>query len=305
MTEPERILKQGILPESFFKEEIRDGFLVTENRKKLWAILLDLLLKFDEVCKKHKLKYSLAFGSILGAVRHNGFIPWDDDIDVCMPRDDYEKLIKLSGEFTNPYFLQTPYSDKFSAYSWAKLRNSNTTMASKHFAFNNMDHGVLIDIFPYDKWDYNDNEAFDVIKYLAIENSTFMRLKNPYLDENNKRRVRNWAGIDSLDVYNTIQKIAQKYSSIETDYVLFAVCTIYGYKRMLMFKKDYEEIVYKNFEGFEFPIPKGYDRILKTVYGDYMEFPPVEKRGQWHNDLIIDTDVSYRDRVEQYINSQS
>ena len=303
MTEPERIIKQGVLPESFLKEEIRDGFLVTEDRKKLWAILLDLLLKFDEVCKKHKLKYSLAFGSILGAVRHNGFIPWDDDIDVCMPRDDYEKLIKLAGEFKNPYFLQTPYSDKHSAYSWAKLRNSNTTMASKHFVYNDMDHGILIDIFPYDKWDYNDNNAFEVIKYLALENSTYMRLTNPNLDDNNKKRVRNWAGIDSLNVYNTIQKIARKYHNIETDYILFAVCTIYGYNKMLMYKVDYDEIIYKDFEGFKFPIPKGYDRILKTVYGDYMEFPPVENRGQWHSDLIIDTDVPFKDHIANIVNN--
>ena len=305
MTETQRIIKQGILPESFFVEEIRNDFLVTERRKKLWAILLDLLLKLDSVCKKHSLKYSLAFGSILGAVRHHGFIPWDDDVDVCMPRDDYEKLLKLTNEFENPYFLQTPYSDKYSAYTWAKLRNSNTTMASKHFIYNNMNHGILIDIFPYDKWEVTDHESFDVIKYLALENSTFMRLTNPRLDEKSKKRVQNWAGIDSLVVYNTIQRIAQKYHNIDTDYIICAVCSIYDYNKMLMFDEDYKETVYMDFEGYSFPIPKGYDRVLKSVYGNYMEFPSIEKRGQWHNDLIIDTDIPYKEYINRFIQSKS
>ncbi len=181
MTETERIIQQGILPESFLNEETRNGFLVTRERKKLWAVLLDLLLQFDSVCKKHGLRYFLNSGSLLGAIRHKGFIPWDDDIDVEMPRDDYEKLMTLSDEYKYPYFLQTPFTDKNSAYSFAKLRNSNTTMASKHFAFQDMNHGVLIDIFPYDKWDEEDCQSYYAIKSLASENAVYMIKQNPFL----------------------------------------------------------------------------------------------------------------------------
>lgn len=92
MTECERIIKDGILPKSFFLPETICDFHVDEKRKKMWAIGIDMLVKFDEVCRKHELRYSLAFGSLLGVVRHKGFIPWDDDIDVVMPREDYEKL---------------------------------------------------------------------------------------------------------------------------------------------------------------------------------------------------------------------
>ncbi len=92
MTECERIIEQGILPKSFFEQEERCDFLVTEKRKKIWAVLLDLLIKFDFVCKKYSLTYFLADGTLLGAARHQGFIPWDDDIDVSMPREDYEKF---------------------------------------------------------------------------------------------------------------------------------------------------------------------------------------------------------------------
>ena len=92
MTECERIIKEGILPETFIKPETICDFYVDEMRKKIWAIEIDLYLELEKVCKKHNLRFYAIGGSILGAVRHNGFIPWDDDMDVCMPREDYEKL---------------------------------------------------------------------------------------------------------------------------------------------------------------------------------------------------------------------
>ena len=85
MTECERIINDGILPESFFKEESLCDFPVTKERKKIWAVNVDLLCRFDSVCRKHHLRYSVAFGSLLGIVRHHGFIPWDDDIIIRLP----------------------------------------------------------------------------------------------------------------------------------------------------------------------------------------------------------------------------
>ena len=95
------------LPDSFFHEEVRDGYLVTAKVKELWAVQIDLLCELDRVCKKYNLKYILDFGTLLGAVRHKGFIPWDDDLDVSMLREDYDKLMEVGPtEFTHPYFLQ-------------------------------------------------------------------------------------------------------------------------------------------------------------------------------------------------------
>ncbi len=136
MTECERIIKQGILPETFFKEEELCGFLVTEKRKRLWAISIDLLLIFDNICRKYNLNYFLSFGALLGAIRHHGIIPWDDDIDVCMPRYDYEKFLNIGKtELRNPYFLQIPGEDNGYFFSYAKIRNSNTSGISEPFMY--------------------------------------------------------------------------------------------------------------------------------------------------------------------------
>ena len=96
MTEAERIMQKGFLRKDFLKEEVICDFLVDEKRKKIWAIELDLLREFDRVCKKYNLKYYMWFGSLIGAIRHHGFIPWDDDLDVAMLREDYERFMEVA-----------------------------------------------------------------------------------------------------------------------------------------------------------------------------------------------------------------
>ncbi len=296
MTECERIISSGILPEEFLREEVRCEFRVDTERKKIWAIELDMLLKFDAVCRKHGLEYFLCGGSLLGAVRHKGFIPWDDDLDVEMFRPDYEKFLALSEEFEYPYFLQTPYTDKNAYFSYAKLRNSNTTGLNKRFEFQDMNQGILMDIFPVDYVRGGvSRQDFERIRALCIENGTYMRKSNPCLSEADKKRVREWSGRDPLQVYEEIQSIARRYEGQETEYCMLAVETMFDYDHKLMYAADYRDLVLCDFEGFEFPIPAGYDRILSICYGDYMKYPPVEERGAWHADsLIFEPDVPYR-----------
>ena len=165
MTETERIISEGIISKEFLEKEIRSGFVVESEKKKIWAIEIDLLLKFSEVCRRHNLHWFLMFGSLLGAVRHQGFIPWDDDLDVAMPRSDYEKFLSLNSEFTFPYFLQTPYTDEGYFYSFAKIRNSNTSMIAAKFINQGHNQGIAIDVFPLDEWDKEKGrELFSEIK---------------------------------------------------------------------------------------------------------------------------------------------
>lgn len=146
------------LPESFFHEEVRDGYLVSAKTKELWAVQLDILNEFDRVCKKYKLKYILDFGTLLGAIRHKGYIPWDDDVDVSMLREDYDKLMEIGpSEFKYPYFLQNQCTEKKFDGATTKLRRSDTTCLltqniKYHASYN---QGIYIDIFVYDRMPYD------------------------------------------------------------------------------------------------------------------------------------------------------
>ena len=115
------------LDENFFREEIRCGYKVSEKMKKVWAVELNLLEQFDKLCRENNLQYFVDSGTLLGAVRHQGFIPWDDDIDVVMFRDDYEKLkIIAKDAVSSPYFYQNSYNDLM-IWAFSKLRDSRTT----------------------------------------------------------------------------------------------------------------------------------------------------------------------------------
>ena len=112
---------------------------------------LNILKYFIKVCEKHNLQYFLVGGSTLGAIRHKGFIPWDDDIDVGMPRKDYDKFVELQSEFEGtPYFIQTFKTDPCYIYNYGKLRDSSTTFIENTFKQHRINHGVWIDIFPID-----------------------------------------------------------------------------------------------------------------------------------------------------------
>ena len=113
------------LPKGFLEEEVRCGYTVTRKMKEVWAVELDLLKEFKRVCNKYDLKYCADGGTLLGAIRHQGFIPWDDDLDIAMLRKDFEKLNEVApAEFKKPYFWQTEETDKGSARGHAQLRYS-------------------------------------------------------------------------------------------------------------------------------------------------------------------------------------
>lgn len=293
MTEIERIIQKGIVSEDFLKEEIRSGYLVSTERKKIWTVILDLIVELDRICKKHNIHYYLDGGSLLGAVRHNGFIPWDDDIDVTMPRDDYERFVQLSEEFKHPYFLQTPYTDPEYFYSFAKIRNSNTTALNQMFKYQMFNHGIWISVFPLDKFPIEKGEELYLkIRSLTYENSTFMRMKNPFLDEDNRKRVDEYSGRNPVQTFEEIQHLAQTYNGVETDYWGTIILTIVRYGRKPLLRKSYDDVEYHMFENLFLPIPIGFDEVLRTEYGNYMELPPEEERGG-HDTTIFDPEHPY------------
>lgn len=305
MTEIERIIKKGTIRKEFLDEEIRNDFIVTTERKKLWTIMLDMTLEFDRVCKKHGLRYFLWSGSMLGAIRHKGFIPWDDDIDVIMPRNDYEKFLLLGDEFSDPYFFQTPYTDPEYCYSFAKIRNSNTTGVVDLFRYQSFNHGIWISVLPLDNWKLEGGEAkYERIKSLLLDCSTFMRMKNPHLSELDLKRVEHFKqrGINSLRTYEEIFRLTGEFKNETTEYVAHDSCTIFPYDRAVFPAEDFREQVYVEVEGFMLPVPNGYDRVLTKMYGDYMEFPPVGERGVWHSGTTFIPDIPYKEYLNSIIN---
>lgn len=298
MTECERIIEQGILPESFFEEEIICDFLVTEKRKKLWAIGVDLLLKFDCVCRKHNLNYFLSFGSLLGAIRHNGFIPWDDDVDVCMPRQDYELLSSLRCEFSDPYFLQYPGLDKGYYFSYAKLRNSNTSAIALPFCFEEFNQGIGLDIFPIDNCELMHAESnWERINDLILWNSANMRRSLPFPTESDIARMKKYPARDGDDILEELNKIATQYNNYDTEFGIATTVTAYNANRQIYRWSDILDTIDYSYYGYMIKIPRNYDVILGITYEDYMQLPSEEQRGTWHVNAMFEPDIPYCQQV--------
>jgi lipopolysaccharide cholinephosphotransferase len=262
--------------------------------------MLDLLSELDRVCKKYNLKYYASGGTLLGAVRHKGFIPWDDDMDVWMMRNDYEELQKHFNEFKEPYFLQTPYTDKGYYFTAINLRNSNTSNISDVFAWESWNMGIGLDIFPIDAYVLDElPDAYSKIGTLTMELSTYMRKSNPYLDESNRERVNNYCGREPLEIYEEVQSIAQRFNNDENaDCLAELVNTQYKNPlKKIIHKEDVENQVFLDFEHIKIPAYNGYLNHLKTFYGDYMSFPPIEQRGTWHVGETFNPDVSYKELI--------
>ena len=159
-----------VIPAEFYQGETRCDYYVSPDMKKVWAVLLDLLVEFMRVCDHHHIKYYMCGGSILGAVRHGGFIPWDDDIDVMMMREEYEKLIEIGpNEFKHPYFFQIETTDPGSAKGHIQIRNSETACLSEGYKYKKLlvNQGIFLDVFPIDRVPERFRESFPYISNLV------------------------------------------------------------------------------------------------------------------------------------------
>lgn len=280
---------------SFFNEEIRSDFLVSEKRKKIWHTELQLLETFDSVCKKYNLKYYAEFGTLLGAVRHGGFIPWDDDIDIIMFRDDYMKLQEIAAdEFKEPYFFQNSYTDLV-LWSISKLRDSRTTAIE----FKDMDpefnQGIFIDIYPYD--DVPDQKNFSE-NILNVQREVWQTVVNAermkyYLSQGVSFHTDSDILYDLLNLpvrerFRQFELLNSSHygTSENVQFITHAIC--HG---IAVRKRDwFSETVYLPFEYLTIPAPAGYDQILTIQYGDYHQYL---MGGSAHEGIFWDPDRPY------------
>lgn len=294
MKEIERIIAKGHFSRDFLQPETLCDFPVDGRRKRLWLVGLDLLSELDSVCRRHNLRYFLFFGSLLGVIRHHGFIPWDDDIDIAMPREDYERLKDYVGEFQEPYFLQTPQTDEGYYFTFNKLRNSHTSFVSEVFRYEPFNQGICIDLFPLDNYTAEGlEEKFEQVKTLAVDLSTYMRMRHPDLDEAGRRRLATYSGRPPMETWQRILQICQADNDKACPLMGWMSGNVYGAHRQSFPREVLQETVDTDFYGLQVPIPKNYDAVLRTLYGDYMSFPPVTARGTWHSGVIVDTDTPY------------
>lgn len=288
-------------PAGFFDEEIRDGFFVTPERKKIWAVELDLLNEFIRVCKKHNIKYFVDGGTMLGAVRHGGFIPWDDDVDIIMTREEYQKLEQVAPkEFEFPYFWQTETTDPGSLRGHAQLRNSLTTGIlcmefRRKFKFN---QGIFIDVFPMDYVPDNKQERqlfFNELFSQREKAKKYAYLTSRYRDEGEGiiRDIVHYVLsriTTSNKAYKDFEQLMMRYDTTPTNTVskLFFKETL---DNIVWQSKWFEQSVEFPFEMLSVSVPVCYDEIMTHFFGDWRT--PVVQQST-HGGVIFDVDIPYQ-----------
>lgn len=258
--------------------------------RKLQLIQLAILHVFDELCRSRNLRYFLLGGSALGAVRHQGFIPWDDDIDVGMPRPDYEQFIKFAQPLLPPHlFLQDYKSEPDCLLNFAKIRDSRTLYKEKLFAGLKIHHGVYIDVFPLDGGPSDKAEAERLLKRMKLYRFSLINRKTDYI-----RRKSLPASI-GLSLMNPFVSFSTCYRMVD------ALCTRYSYgdapcianwhgawgTKEVVPREIFGEGRLVPFEDMTCPIPGDADRYLTCLYGDYRTLPPEEKRVSHHESVEI------------------
>ena len=291
------------LPEHFLESEVRCGYEVSAKLKKVWAVELDLLAEFDRVCAKHCIKYQVFAGTLLGAVRHKGFIPWDDDVDVALLREDYDRLLAVSSEFKHPYFLQTAYSDPLFFITHSRLRNSETTGAIAGEMDVRYNNGIYIDVFVLDDYTessvgYKTQKA--IIRFLgaAISGKKNVHKEHKVSTKLFVRRLVSalffmFPASVLLYLRDVVVKINNWHSGPNRRVGLVSHINWFTEKYWLRNCEARKSVRY-NFENIQVYGPLDYDTVLTRIYGDYMCFPPVEERGKWHEGKIhFEPDVPY------------
>lgn len=295
--------------DTFYNEEVRCDFVVTSDRKKLWSLQLELFVELDRICQKHNIKYFAGGGTMLGAVRHKGYIPWDDDIDINMFRKDYDKFCEVATtELKHPYFLQTPMTDIDFASYHVKLRNSNTTCTTKYDTMFKYNQGVFIDIFPYDYIPDNEEEKEffyskirEYRRKLDIGMRKFYHINGVLVSDEEKREVKEFFKVNSFkDVYREYDELCGKYSEEPTSRVGVLAYTING--KFEHPSEWFNEYTYMDFEMLKIPLPVEYDKYLSLHYGNYME---IKKSGSMHGDLIFYPDVPYTEYLKKIHNDNN
>lgn len=259
-------------------------------------ILLAYLLEIDRICKKHNIKYFLAGGTLLGAIRHKGFIPWDDDADVMMLREDYNKFLKVvQEELPGNLKLQTPKTEKLNHNVFTKIRIDNTMFATKFTGrFPNMHNGIFMDVLSHDqtanhKWSQKLHLYATMVFRALVQNKwrgSIVKFESAppavaaiaeFIKKLLPMRALEWLQDTTITWYQRRRNAKYLYDGMGRNL-----------KRGAFPKKWLDEVIYVDFEGHSLPVPKEYDNYLTYLYGDYMQMIPVSERRVSHDIVLMD-----------------
>lgn len=250
--------------------------------EELKAIELDVMKKIHIFCEENNITYYLAYGTLIGAMRHNGFIPWDDDIDIWMMREDYEKFIQLFpkfGERNNLYIATYNTKPRFPR-NMLKVCDNRTVLHELEYDYQD-DFGVFVDIWPLDGSSNSviernhDKESFE--KLLKIFYATIT--KKEYFKFTIKKLIARFIGkiIGPEYILKKMVDMGKKYPTDSSDVLFMYAGELKEYRAI-----DFKGKILHKFEDAEFYVPSGYDRILTERYGNWRELPPVEQRKPHH-----------------------
>lgn len=254
--------------------------------KRIQEIELEILDEVIRICDKNNIKYNLEGGSMIGAIRHNGMIPWDDDIDLAMMRGEYTKFVEAckTDLDSSRFVFQDCHTDKRCGFIFGKIRRKNTILSENYSYHLPFEQGVWVDIFVYDYVSNDENvRAKDRKRMKFIQNMYIIRCGYKFPEDKSRvfkfayHLIKPFTYLFSYDFYiKKMDREMNKYNENPTNYV-FNYAGAYP-DRGLFSKDMFKELVSHEFDGRECNVVKEYDAYLKQIYGDYMKLPPVEKR---------------------------
>lgn len=249
------------------------------------SIELEMLIHIDKFCKEHNICYSLCGGTLLGAIRHQGFIPWDDDIDIFMPRPDYQRFIALYNNFHPRFTLQNIYNDDSYYFLHSKVYDNRTVLVESSAC-----NGVFIDIFPIDGLpEYSEcQKYYDRMMCLVhrlAKTSKVYKYKENFLYHYISYGLKRIIYPSRKKIICQLDEMFSQYPFYESQYAGAIVARRYRLKEHMESSifKQYSSV---KFEGHFFSVIKEYDVYLRNIYGNYMDLPPVEKRVSHHNFVV-------------------